>query len=205
MQAASLTVRPTGAVQAVHLFNDLPAAAIEGGFVVELGDFHASEQRKLLLTIDVPAMPGLGLAQVCELELRWVDVATLDTHTAAIPVHVNVVPGDAAAGRVPDATVRTELAFQRAQRAKKDAADAMRAGDIERASSLYRDAGRALGTFQPQAAPALSAEIAEEAELLHDLSHRALYEDARRTAKFTEMDRHLKERKRGRRRPGGGR
>src|SRR5215211_2599008 len=135
VQAASLTVRPTGAVEAVHLFNDLPAAAIEGGFAVELGDFYAGERRKLLLTIDVPAMTALGLAQVCQLELRWIDVSTLETHTATIPLHVNVVPGDAAAGRVPDAMVRSELAFQQAQRAKRDAADAMRTGDVRRAST----------------------------------------------------------------------
>lgn len=56
-------MRPTGAVDAVHLFNDLPAITIDGGFMVELGDFYSGEQRKLLLTIDVPAMAALGLAR----------------------------------------------------------------------------------------------------------------------------------------------
>lgn len=121
VQAASLIVRPSGDVRAVRLHNDLPAVAIEGGFMVELGDFHSGEERKLLLAIDVPAMAGLGLKQVCELELQWVDVDSLDSHTAKIPVHVNVVTGDQAAGRIPDATVRTEVAFQTAQRAKREA------------------------------------------------------------------------------------
>jgi Ca-activated chloride channel family protein len=201
VQAASLTVRPTGDVAAIHLFNDLPAVAIDGGFMVELGDFYAGEERKLLLTIDVPALPGLGLAQVCQLELAYVDVASLDTETVTIPVHVNVVPGDEAAGRIPNPTVRTELAFQRAQRAKKDAAEAIRAGDADAASRLCGEAGRALEEFKPMAAPAMASEIAEEADLLRDLADRALYDDASRTAKFTEEDRHYKERKRGRHRP----
>ncbi len=128
-QAATLTVSPTGAVASVRLFNDLPATVIEGGIMVELGDFHAGEQRKLALALDVPAMSELGLAQVCKLELAWVEVETLTTHQVAIPVSVNVVPGDEAAGRVPNPTVRTELAFQEAQRAKRDAAEALRRGD----------------------------------------------------------------------------
>jgi Ca-activated chloride channel family protein len=198
VQAASLTVRPTGAVGAVHLFNDLPATAIEDGFIVELGDFYSGEQRKLLLTIDVPAMSGLGLEQVCELELQWVDTTTLDSHTVTIPVHVNVVPGDEAAGRVPNATVRTELAFQAAQRSKRDAADALRRGDIGTACAAYDDARHALRGFASEAAPAMASEIAAEAELLLDLSERARFEDPNRIAKFTEADRNRKERKRGR-------
>ena len=85
VQAASLTVRPTGAVESVTLFNDLPTVGVEGGFMVELGDFHSGEHRKLLLEIEVPAMAALGLAQVCELELLWVELATMDTHKVDHP------------------------------------------------------------------------------------------------------------------------
>lgn len=201
VQAASLTVRPTGAVDAVHLFNDLPGTTIDDGFMVELGDFYSGEERKLLLTIDVPAMAGLGLEQVCELELQWVDIATLDSHTVTIPVHVNVVPGDQAAARVPNATVRTELAFQAAQRSKREAAEALRRGDIEAAANAYDDAGSTLKAFAVEASPAMANEIEAEAELLLDLSARAKHDDASRIAKFTEADRHFKERKRGRRAP----
>jgi Ca-activated chloride channel family protein len=197
VQAASLTVLPSGAVESVRLFNDLPAVGIAGGFMVELGDFYAGEQRKLLLEIDVPAMAALGLAQVCELQLRWVDVSTLETHTVTVPVHVNVVPGDAAAGRIADATVRTELAFQHAQRAKREAADALRAGDVEGASRRYHQAAVDLNAFRAMAAPAMADELAGEARLMADLAERARHDDSSRMAKFTEADRHLKERRRG--------
>lgn len=196
-QACSLTVRPAGAVEMVRLFNDLPGVGIDGGFMVELGDFHSGEQRKLLLEIDVPALEALGLAEVCSLELQWVDAAKLDTHKVTFPVHVNVVPGDQAAGRIPDPTVRTELAFQSAQRAKREAADALRRGDAAAAQRLYGGAGAALRDHGPVTPVGMAVEMEAEADLLDDLSLRARQDDPRRVAKFTEADRHRKARRRG--------
>lgn len=46
-------------------------------------------------------MAGLGLAQIAELELRYVTVPEFTEETVTVPVHVNVVPGDQAAGRIP--------------------------------------------------------------------------------------------------------
>lgn len=187
VQAASLTVKPTGDVSGVTLFNDLPATAVDGGVMVELGDFVSGEQRKLLIDLDVPAMPGLGLAQIAELELRWVELPALVQKTVTIPLHVNVLPGDQAAGRIPDATVRSEKAFQTAQQAKRQAAEALRRGDAPAAAAQFAAAARCM-----------PAEHAGEAELLRDLAERALHDDVRRTAKFTEADAHRKNRRRGR-------
>ncbi|MGW4638384.1 vWA domain-containing protein [Sphaerisporangium sp. NPDC004334] len=49
---------------------------------------------------------------------RYVDAGTLTAYTVTVPVTVNVLPGDVAAGRVPDLTVRAERLFQQAQDAK---------------------------------------------------------------------------------------
>ena len=176
-QAATLIIRPTGDVDSVRLFNDLPAAPVDGGIMVELGDFVAGEERKLLLELDVPAMAALGLAQVAELELRWVELPSLTTHVVTLPVHVNVVPGDQAAGRIPDPKVRSELAFQNAQRAKREATEALRRGDHRLASLRYGEA-----------AAALPPEHADEAAVLHDLAMRADHDDPRRTAKHAQAD-----------------
>ena len=137
---------------------------------------------------------------VCELELSYVGVQEMKSETVTVPVNVNVVPGDEAAGRVPNATVRTELAFQRAQHVKREAADSLRAGDVTRASMLYGEAGEALDDAAACAPPEMADEIAGEASLLSDLARRALEEDARWVSKFSESDRAYKERKRGRRR-----
>ena len=44
-------------------------------------------------------MAALGLAQVATLIFTHVEVATLEQHVVTLPVSVNVVPGDVAAGR----------------------------------------------------------------------------------------------------------
>jgi Ca-activated chloride channel family protein len=189
VQAASLTVRPTGAVDSIALFNDLPTVGVEDGFMVELGDFLSGEQRKLLLEIEVPAMAALGLAQVCELELLWFELATMSTKKITIPVSVNVVPGDQAAGRTANPVVVTERVFQQAQRDKQAATDALRAGDAPAAAQMYARAAEALGGFA-------DADMLEESETLYDLAERARYDDASRTAKLSEADRHRKSRRR---------
>ena len=189
VQAASLTVRPSGAVESIALFNDLPTVGVEGGFMVELGDFLSGEQRKLLLEIEVPAMAALGLAQVCELELLWVELATMSTQKVTIPVNVNVVPGDEAAGRIANPVVVTERAFQQAQRDKHAATEALQAGDSPAAAQMYASAVERLGGFA-------DAEMQDEADVLFDLSRRAEY-DALRAAKLAVADRHRKSRRRG--------
>ncbi len=197
-QAASLIVRPTGDVAGVRLWNDLPAATIENGVMIELGDLYGGETRKLVLTLSVPSMPGLGLAKVSDLELRYVELPAATEHTIELPVHVNVVPGDEAAGRIPDATVGSELTYQQAQEAKRRAADALRRGDPAAAARMYGEAGDALGSAMQAAPPAMAADMAEEGELLRDLKRRAMCDDASRVAKFSDADRARKGRKRGR-------
>ncbi len=198
-QAASLTVRPTTDVDAVRLFNDLPATAIEGGFMAELGGLSAGETRRLLLEIDVPALSELGLAKVCDLELRWVDVESMQSKLATIPVSVNVVPGDEAAGRAEDPRVSTELAFQRAQRAKREGTDALRDGDVDRASGVWRTASADL-RLAATSAPADSAgELDAEAGILDDLAEGAEI-DAMSARKQARSDYHMKSRRRGRER-----
>lgn len=203
VQAAHLTIRPTGAVAQISVLNDLPLQPLpDGGLMVELGDFYGDEQRKLVLQFTVPAIAALGLAQIAEVELQYVELPALKTHTVKVPVQVNVVPGDEAAGRIANPTVTTEVAFQRAQRAKADAAELLRDGDSAAAACAYGAIADDLDVAAEYASDEERAELDSEVELLRDLSRRAQVEDARRLSKFTEADRHLKARKRGRR-PGG--
>ena len=127
-QAVSLTVKLTGSVSQIRLFNDLSVSQIGSGFMVELGELVADENRKLLFEIDVPDIAVLGPAPVCEIELRWVDTETMEIKVATIPVNVNVVPGDQAAGRVKDEQVDTEMIFQKSQRDKRLAAEDLKRG-----------------------------------------------------------------------------
>jgi Ca-activated chloride channel family protein len=122
----------------------------------------------------------------------------MTTHTITLPVHVNVVPGDEAAGRIPDPVVRTELAFQQAQSAKRRAADALREGDAQAAAQLYRAAGDELQGAAASAPDEQRPDLDDEVDLLRALSERAIDDDARRVTKFSDSDVHRKQRKRGR-------
>lgn len=198
VQAASLIIRAKPPVTQIGLINDLPAEPIDGGVMVELGDLCADETRRLLLTFEVPAMSALGLAQIAELELSWVELPAVTSHTATAPITVNVVPGDQAAGRIANPVVTSERAYQEAQEAKRRAGEALRANDAAEAARLYGEAGGAMNVGCSAAPPEMREELREEATLLHSLARRAEHDDASRVSKFNEMDRTRKSRRRGR-------
>ena len=126
----------------LRVYNDLPGHQIgDGAVMLELGDLYAGEKRKLLLKLEVPAMAALGLTQVAELELSYVELPGLVGQSVMLPMTVNVVPGDEAAGRVADPVVRTEVLFQEAQDDKKLASEALERGDRDDARR-HLDAAR---------------------------------------------------------------
>jgi Ca-activated chloride channel homolog len=134
-------------VDAIHVFDDLRVSPIAGGFMLELEDLCAGEQQRLLLSIDVPDIAGVGLAQVCALELQWVDVSTLGTHTVEMPVYANLIPGDQAAGRVARPTVRTEPAIEE---------HPAMTGEVAEEACLLFDLSARAGELETPAAPGLS-------------------------------------------------
>ena len=191
VQAASVTVRPTGDVHAITVWNDLPSYAIEGGVVAELGDLWAGEERKVLVTMAVPAMPALGLAQVATLELTYVALPDLVEQTVTIPVHVNVVPGDEAAGRMQDPRVTNEVLYQRVQESKRRGAELLSLGDIDAARAEYQSA-------YAIASAAGDPELAGEAEILAALDRNVADGELRLAAKSSRMEHAAKARRRGR-------
>jgi Ca-activated chloride channel family protein len=197
-QAASLTVRPGNVVSQVRLFNDLATSTIEGGFMVELGELVADEKRRLLFEIDVPEIATLGPAQVCEMELRWVDTESMESRRATIPVNVNVVPGDQAAGRVKDNEVETEMTFQRVQRDKNLAARDLKRGDF--ASAKRRMGGsmsRLRGSDRSRMTPGQISEYESEQQWFAERMVEAEL-DPNMSAKRMKADFNQKHRRRGR-------
>ena len=202
VQAASLTVQFSSDVEMLRLYNDLPATQIgEGRVMIELGDFYFSEQRKLLMRFKVPAMAALGLAQIASLELRYVELPSLLEHVITLPVTVNVVPGDEAAGRVPDATVATEVLFQEAQESKRLASEALERGDRQTAQRLLDEAVRTLGQAGEAAPDFLRIELEAEAEDVRFMGEQTIAGDVNYMSKMTRASYHQQNRKRGRRRP----
>ena len=144
--AASITIRPLGeGLAGIRVLHDVPTAQIDGEVIAQLGDLYQGESRRLLIQLDIPAMAALGLATVAEVEVRYTELPDLVEHVITLPVTVNVVPGDVAAGRVPDPVVTVERLLQQAQQNKRDAISALREGDAESAQDLLAGAMQQLG------------------------------------------------------------
>ena len=89
-EAVCIVIRPADSVPAFTLWNDLPVSGSGDGVVAELGDLHAGERRRILLGFQVPTAAALGVAAICELELRWTDPASTTEKIATMPVSVNL-------------------------------------------------------------------------------------------------------------------
>ncbi len=196
-QAASVFIRMAPACKQLLVVNDMPTVATTDGVLVELGSFYAGETRRLVVTFDVPGVAALGLTEIAALDFGWVELPALVQHSVTVPVNVNVLPGDQAAGRIPDPTVRSELAYLQTQRAKRAAAEHMSRGN---AAAALGQLGRArdLATGGMRAAPAamrmdLSADIATIDLLAAEVAEGNLA----RAAKVASADTTLKSRRRG--------
>ncbi|MFC7241379.1 VWA domain-containing protein [Catellatospora aurea] len=200
-QAASLQITLSPEVRAVQILNDLPVTATGKTMLAELGAFYADETRKLLLVFDVPAIAALGLAQVATCEFTWVELPSLTQHTVTVPLHVNVVPGDQAAGRVPDPVVRTELVYLQVQKIKRRASAHLSASSVRRALDEIRQAQRAVDDVLKDAPDFLRADLDEEASSLRYLAEQTEQGMIARAAKYSSSDSSYKSRSRGRNLP----
>ncbi len=196
-QAASLLVRMTPACRRMRVVNELTSVPTDDGVQIELGAFYAGEVRRLVITFDVPRIATLGLAQIADLDFTWVELPALVQHSVTVPVHVNVVPGDQAACRIPDPTVRTELAFLRTQQAKRAAAERMSRGDAGGAMAEMLAAGSMLRTAMASAPMAMMSDLSEDLATIDQLTTEAASGDLSRAAKALSADTSRKSRRRG--------
>ncbi|MEE2038240.1 VWA domain-containing protein [Nocardiopsis sp. CT-R113] len=203
-QAVSLRIPVGPRLRAVGVVGEMPSHRLpDGSVVVEFGDFHSGESRRLLLRLEVPGLSSLGTVTVTALEATYVDPATLTTYTATLPVTVNVVPGEQAASRVPRPEVRTEESLQRAQTAKREAGEALRRGDRDTAADILDRARRDLGGPAGSGGPAgygapAPPEVAAQSAELGLMAERARTDDASRTSKTLYASQSGYSRKRGR-------
>ena len=202
-QAASVLIGLSQYVRSVRVLNDLPTTATDGGIVAELGSFYSGETRKLVLTFDVPALTSLGLTEIARLEFTYVELPALKQHTVTVPIHVNVVPGDQAAGRVPNPTVRTELVYQQVQQAKRRASAHLTAGDMGAAMGDIQAAQNMVDSLRAQGdlPPDFAADLETENQTLKYLSREAQHGSMSSAAKYSSMSSSYGSRKRGRQQP----
>ena len=107
-------------------------------YVVQLGDLYAGENRRFIIGLEVPGIAGLGLAKVADIVVEYLNLAEMTEISVTMPVQVNVVPVDVAAGRIPDPIVRAERLIVEAQSEKVIATDEIRSGKSAIASKRLR-------------------------------------------------------------------
>ena len=183
-------IRPTdpAMVDRIGTLHDVPRwieADAEGvkHLVVPLGDLYAGEERQLLLHFPVPALAALGLHELAQVSIEYVALPDIVQEVVAWPVMVNVVPGDEAAGRVPDPTVTSARLLAETTKAKREATQALSKGDVDRAVGLMQGQSQSLADFLvgiddslPEGSP-IRERLTEEAEQLARLARGAQERD----------------------------
>jgi Ca-activated chloride channel family protein len=164
-QNVSVEIRPREEVEVLGILNDYPAARVPGGVQLQLGDAYSEESRRVVLELHIPELAGLGLTKVADVVLRYVTVGDeVAAHEVTIPVHVNLVVADEAAGSTPNSEVVEEITILKSVRAQRDARKRADSGDFDGAQLLLRGAAEDLRRQVPGSARA--NELLAEAAVL---------------------------------------
>ena len=112
-QNLSVELRPTDEVKVLGVLNDAPAVSVPGGLQIQLGDTYAEETRRLVFELFVPELAALGVCTVAHAVVRYVGVGAgpggIAAHQQTLPISVNLVGADEAAGTAADAQVSEEV------------------------------------------------------------------------------------------------
>ena len=142
-----LRFTPTDAIAgapAIEILQRLPYWMDGPTYVLQLGDLFSGENRRFVIDIDVPGIASLGLCTIADLTIEYLNLADRQEITVSIPVNVNVVPGDVAAGRVADPVVRAERLVINAQSAKSLATEELRNGKVLDAAKRLKESAKNL-------------------------------------------------------------
>ena len=168
--------------------------------VIPLGDMYSGEAREILFQINIPGIAMLGAQGIATLAIEYVVLPDLESQRITWPISINVVPGDQASHRIPDPTVTTARLIAEVNRTKKDASEALRVGNIDRAAHLMdtealrlSEAADALPSGTPEADD-LRTRLHEEAEQARKLATGAREREAHLARKSFEEDRYYGDR-----------
>lgn len=138
---AVLRFRPTAMAKGqpkIELLQRLPYWMDGPDYVVQLGDLYAKENRRFIIMVDVPGIASLGLCKIADVTIEYTDLAARNEISITMPVNVNVVPGDQAAGRIEDPIVKAERMILQAQSEKALATEEMLQGKATTASKRLK-------------------------------------------------------------------
>ena len=197
---AGLTRQPQ-----IEVLQRLPHWKDGDTYVLQLGDLYAGENRRFMIDIEVPGIKALGLCQIAEITIEYLNLADRQEISVTTPVNVNVVPGDQAAGRIANPVIRAERLIIAAQSEKATAIEELRSGNSKDASARLlktvaklRSEASAIPVTDETTAESLIL-IRSEADEIEKLAEMAKNEDVaysskRLTEDFSRKTRARKER-----------
>jgi Ca-activated chloride channel family protein len=198
-----LRIKPMAGTQGIPQFEMLQRFHMwrdHEDYVVQLGDLYAGENRRVVIKIEVPQIAALGLCTIAELTVEYLNLAERQEISVTMPVTVNVVPADIAAGRVPNPIVRAERLILEAQSEKAVATDEIKSGKSKSAtnrlkgvSAKLRREASLLPVTDERSAESLT-NILNEAEVIDKLAEiaenqRAEYSSRRLTESMSNTSR----------------
>jgi Ca-activated chloride channel homolog len=163
-QNIAVLVTPGPAAQLVAVHHDYPAAPLDSGLRLELGDLYAREPKPLLVELlvgDDVAPDVLAVTFTITGDVLTAD-GGVEHQVLTLPVTVAASEG----ARV-EPEIRREMLLLAAARARRDALDQQARGDLDAAARTLRDAGGMLRAAPPFAE---DAEVQEEAGDLETLA-----------------------------------
>ena len=137
----ALRFRPTAMAKGqpkIELLQRLPYWMDGQDYVVQLGDLYAGDNRRFIILVDVPGIADLGLCKIADVTIEYTDLAARSEISVTMPVNVNVVPGDQAAGRIEDPIVKAERMILQAQSEKAIATDEILQGNQKSATKRLK-------------------------------------------------------------------
>ena len=143
-QNLAVELRPSADVASFVVVHDYPASVLPDGRRIELGDLYAREPRKLLVEFVVPARTpdvrsDLAVAHVqLSAHVLLVD-GGIELRVMMFPVALTL---EGQGSTHPE--VRREVVLLAAAKARDEAVERARAGDVESASHLLRDQARTM-------------------------------------------------------------
>jgi Ca-activated chloride channel family protein len=167
----------------IELLQRLPYWMDGQDYVVQLGDLYAGENRRFIILVDVPGIEALGLCKIADITIEYTDLAARSEISVTMPVNVNVVPGDQAAGRIEDPIVKAERMILQAQSEKAIATDEILQGNQKSATKRLKGTAANLRSHASEirVTDERSAEslaiILEEAAEMDALAQTAEHED----------------------------
>ena len=182
----ALRFRPTAMAKGqpkIELLQRLPYWMDGQDYVVQLGDLYGGENRRFIVLVDVPGIEALGLCKIADITIEYTDLAARSEISVTMPVNVNVVPGDQAAGRIEDPIVKAERMILQAQSEKAIATDEILQGNQKSAtkrlkgtSANLRSHASEIRVTDERSAESLAI-ILEEAAEMDALAQTAEHED----------------------------